>query len=105
MRITIGDHGKLTVPPVLLNNLRAIHRDRADGWLAKLPEMLASVLEELGVTIIPGDPGLVYNLVFFTRRASGEEIVVKATVPNDEQLPEEAGVHALSDPGIGPRLL
>jgi streptomycin 6-kinase len=67
--------------------------------------MLASVLEDLGATIVPGDPGLSYNLVFFARRASGEEIVVKATVPNDEQVPEGGGVRALPSAGIGPRLL
>lgn len=105
MRITIGHHGQLTLPPVLLGNLRTVHRDRVDGWLARLPELLANVLDELDATIAPGDPGLSYHLVFFARRASGEKIVVKATVPNDEQVPEEAGVHALSDAGIGPRLL
>jgi hypothetical protein len=34
MRITVGDHGELTLPPVLLSSLRTVHRDRVDGWMA-----------------------------------------------------------------------
>jgi hypothetical protein len=37
MRITIGDHGKLTVPPVLLSNLRTVHRDRAGRVAGQAP--------------------------------------------------------------------
>jgi streptomycin 6-kinase len=105
MRITVGDHGQLELPQVLLNNLRAVHRERVVPWLERLPTTLAAVLDELDATIEPGDPGLSYNLVFFARRASDEQIVIKATVPNEEQRAEVAGVDALSGAGLGPRLL
>jgi streptomycin 6-kinase len=105
MRITVGGHGQLELPPVLLNNLRTVHRDRFDSWIEGLPGVLSDVLDELDATIAVGDPGLSYHLVFFARRRDGDRIVIKATVPNDEQIPEEAGVHALSDAGIGPRLI
>lgn len=105
MIIATGNRGEVALPPVLLKNLRAVHRERLDPWLAGLPDLLAGILDELDACILPGDPGLSYNLVFFARRSSGEEIVVKATVPNDEQPPEVAGVAALADAGIGPRLL
>jgi streptomycin 6-kinase len=103
--ISVGDHGELTLPAILLGNLRAVHGDRAGPWLERLPKTLNGVLNGLDATIAPGDPGLSYNLVFFARRASGEEIVIKATVPNEEQIAEVAGVEVLSDAGIGPRLL
>lgn len=105
MRISAGHHGELRLPPVLLGNLRAVHGHRVDGWLAALPELLAGVLDELDATIVPGEPELSYNLVVFARRADGTELVIKATVPNAEQVPEAAGVAALSAAGIGPRLL
>lgn len=105
MRIDVGTRGELALPPVLLKNLRTVHRDRLEPWLAGLPQLLAGVLDELDAHIVPGDAGLSYNLVFFARRAGGDEIVVKATVPNDEQAPEVAGVEALSEACVGPRLL
>lgn len=105
MRITVGTYGEIELPPVLLKNLRTVHRDSVGPWLERLPDTLSDILAELDAAIEPGDPGLSYHLVFFARRANGQRIVIKATVPNEEQIPEEAGVHALSDAGIGPRLL
>ena len=105
MRITVGAHGQIELPPVLLNNLRTVHRAKLDPWLERLPVTLATVLDELDATIEPGDPGLSFSLVFFARRRTGERMVIKATVPNEELVAEEAGVHALSEAGIGPRLL
>lgn len=105
MRIRVDSRGTVALSLYLLGNLRAVHGDRVDAWLAELPETLATILTEMDATIEPGEPPLSYHLVFFARRADGTEIVVKCTVPNDEQPPELAAVHALSDAGIGPRLL
>jgi streptomycin 6-kinase len=105
MIIPVPGHGEIALPATLLTNLRAVHKVKVDPWLGGLGEMLAGVLDELDASIVPGDPGLSYNLVFFARRSNGDDIVVKCTVPNDEQPPEIAGVHALSDAGIGPRLV
>src|SRR5690606_8473984 len=84
MRITVGAHGQIELPPVLLNNLRTVHRARLDPWLERLPVTLATVLDELDATIDPGDPGLSFSLVCFARRRTGERMVIKATVPNEE---------------------
>jgi streptomycin 6-kinase len=105
MRITVAERGTVDLTPHLLGNLRSVHGDRVDAWLADLPGILGRVLDELEAAIAPGEPPLSYHLVFFARRADGTGIVVKCTVPNDEQPPELAAVRALSDAGIGPRLL
>lgn len=105
MRISVASRGTVELSPYLLGNLRAVHGDRVDAWLAELPETLRDILAELDATIEPGEPPLSYHLVFFARQANGTAIVVKCTVPNGEQPPELAAVHALSDAGIGPRLL
>src|SRR5699024_2210433 len=105
MRVRVGSVGDVTLPDTLLKNLRNVHGERVDPWLDTLPGTLAAVLDELGARIVPGDAGLSYHLVVFARRASGEDIAVKCTVPNDEQPPEAAGVHALSEAGVGPRLI
>lgn len=104
-RIEIDRHGSVELSPYLLGNLRAVHGDRVEPWLEALPGTLTTILEELDASIEPGEPPLSYHLVFFARLACGTEIVIKCTVPNDEQPPELAAVHALSDAGIGPRLL
>ncbi|HEV2129436.1 MAG TPA: aminoglycoside phosphotransferase family protein [Thermomicrobiales bacterium] len=103
--VAVRGHGELTLPPVLLTNLRAVHGDRFEPWLVGLGPMLAGALGELDARIVPTDLDLSYHLVLFARRAGGEDIVVKCTVPNAEQPPEVAGVEALSAAGIGPRLL
>jgi streptomycin 6-kinase len=105
MRISVGRYGTLELPPHLMANLRAVHGERVAGWLESLPATLCGILDELDATIEPGDPPLSYHLVFFARQADGTAIVVKSTVPSHEQPPELAAVHALSDAGIGPRLI
>lgn len=103
--VDLGTHGHLDLPEHLLSNLREVHGERVESWLDRLGPMLIDVLGELDARIVDGDPPLSYHLVFFAERSTGEEVVVKCTVPNDEQPPEVAAVHALSDAGIGPRLL
>lgn len=105
MRVDLGAHGALTLPPALLQNLHTVHGDRVDRWLDGLPTLLEEVLDRLEARIVPADPPLSYHLVLFAQRAGGGDIAIKATVPNDEQPSELAAVHALSDAGIGPRLL
>ncbi len=104
-RIDIGDKGTVELSSYLVGNLRAVHGERVDPWLEALPATLATILDELDARVEPGEPPLSYHLVFFARQACGTEIAVKCTVPNDEQPPELAAVHALSDAGIGPRLV
>ncbi|HYH11893.1 MAG TPA: aminoglycoside phosphotransferase family protein [Thermomicrobiales bacterium] len=104
--ITIGEQGEtLTLSNELVSNLREVHGPKVDPWLAGLGPTLTGILEELDARVMPGKPPLSYHLVFFAERSTGEEIVVKCTVPNDEQPPEIVAVHGLSDAGIGPRLL
>jgi len=105
MLIDLADHGTLTLPDQLLVNLREVHGNRVDRWLKSLGALLRGVLEEMDASVAAGDPPLSYHLVFFATRSSGEEIVIKATVPNHEQPPEVAAVEALSTAGIGPQLL
>ena len=96
----------IALPENLLSNIRMVHgAPKVDAWLEQLPAMLEGLLAELNARIVAGEPPLSYHLVFFAERSDGEEIVVKCTVPSDEQPPELAAVHALSDAGIGPRLL
>lgn len=104
-RVDVGDRGTVELSTYLLNNLRAVHGDRLDPWLDALPETLATILDQLDARIVPGVPPLSYHLVFFAEHSDGTGIVVKCTIPNDEQPTELAAVHALSDAGIGPRLL
>jgi streptomycin 6-kinase len=104
-RIEVGARGAVELSPYLLGNLRAVHGSRLHSWLAALPETLVKILDLLDARIAPGRPPLSYHLVFFAERADGTGVVVKCTVPNDEQPAELAAVHALSDAGIGPRLL
>lgn len=103
--VAIPGHGDVAVPGYLLANIRDVHGAQVDAWLAGLGPMLADILEELDARLIPGDPPLSYHLVLFAERAGGEQIAIKCTAPNDEQRSEVAAVHALSDAGIGPRLL
>jgi streptomycin 6-kinase len=103
--MAIGDRGELALPGHLLDNLRQVHGRRVDAWLTGLPETLATILNELDARIEPGEPPLSYHLVFFARQADGCRIVIKCTVPNDDQTAEVAAVNALSDAGIGPHLL
>lgn len=104
MRIALDRHGDLDVPELLLNNLHTVHGARVDSWLAMLGPLLSDVLSSLDAHLVSGDPALSYHLVFFAEQATGEEIAIKCTVPNWEQRPEVAGVSALSDARIGPRL-
>lgn len=103
--IDLGAQGRLDLPDNLLANLHEVHGARVDPWLDELGAILTGVIEEMDARVVPGNPPLSYHLVFFAERSNGEEIVVKATVPNDEQPPEVAAVQALSDSDIGPRLL
>jgi streptomycin 6-kinase len=104
-RIDLGGRGAVELSPYLLGNLRAVHGEIVDSWLASLPETLHAVLTQLDARVVPGDPPLSYHLVFFARQADGTAIAVKCTVPNPEQPPEVAAVQALSDAHIGPRLV
>lgn len=105
IHITVPGQGEIALPDELLQNLRRVHGGRADEWLTGLDALLAEVLDSLDARVMPGTPPLSYHLVFFARRAGDEDIVIKCTVPNDEQIPEAAAVRTLSDAGIGPRLL
>lgn len=104
MHISIGGHGNLELPDSVVDNIRIAHSAGVDSWLAGLGPMLSDVLSSLDARLVPGNPPLSYHLVFFAEQASGDEIVIKCTIPNREQRAEVAGVDALSDAGIGPQL-
>lgn len=104
MIIPIPQHAAIQLPVKLLSNLRSVHGAGVDCWITWLGPMLSDVLATLDAHIVPGDPYLSYHLVFFAEQSNGDEITIKCTVPNWEQRPEVAGVGALSDAGIGPRL-
>ncbi len=105
MRVAVPGHAEVTLPRKLLENLDMVHGDRRDAWLEALGPMLADILDERDACLVPGSPPLSYHLVVFARGSNGEDLVIKCTVPNAEQPSELAAVHALSDAGIGPRLL
>lgn len=105
MRLDIKGQQSLVLPQALLDNLRMAHGAKLDAWLDQLPEMLEGLLCELDAHIVPGKPSLSYHLVFFAQQSNGENIAIKCTVPNHEQPPEVAAVHALSETDIGPQLI
>lgn len=80
------------IPDHLQRTILAVHGDRGAKWLAGFAETLAVIERRFAIRTLAPYEHLTYNLVLAAESKSGEEIVVKLSVPNKELRTE---MHAL----------
>ena len=77
----------MNLPADFVKNIRQSFPLEADGWLAKLPDLLSRAAQRWGLTL--GEPFLLsYNYVCAATRQDGSEAVLKIGVPNRELTSE-----------------
>ncbi|ARU60846.1 hypothetical protein CBW65_06865 [Tumebacillus avium] len=80
------------IPDKLQRTIRAVHGERGAKWLAEFPDTLTEIERRFAIRILAPYENLPYNVVLAAESKSGEEIVVKLSVPNKELRTE---MHAL----------
>ncbi len=81
-----------------------VHGAAGVAWLARLPAVLAECAARWSLTILPPFPDLSYNYVAPAVRSNGEQVVLKACVPNPELVQEAEALALFGGKGIA-RLL
>jgi len=98
----MGDEGFL--PVAFAEHIREVFGERADDWLARLPETVAELAERWRLAVGPPVGNLTFNWVAPATRANGERVMLKIGVPHKELATEIAALRCYDGRGIS-RLL
>ena len=88
------------LPPRFARTMLEMYGEWGEAWLGVLPDLLADLAAQWGLTLGPPFPNLSYNYVAPATRADGEAVILKVGIPNRELLTEIAALEAYAGHGI-----
>lgn len=91
----------IVLPEALLRRWGNAHdRQRLDGYLARLPELIATWCDRYDLTLSPEPPTISYNLVFFGSSPMVGHVVIKTSPPSGEVASEIEALRQAAGQGM-----
>ena len=92
------------VPAGIVQTAVAIYGEAGAAWARSVPDAVAALAGEWGLTVSPPFPGLSYNVVLPVETADGRRAVLKVCLPGHEFATEAAALRLFGGRGMA-RLL